>query len=313
LKGIRIVTKKLDSIASLKVDYFLIYIFLQAGRRILGRNKSKLSRIIMNDSKKDYSSIKPTNSFEDLVRIMEILRVECPWDRKQTHESIKDLMVEEIYEAIEAIDNKDYQELKKELGDLLLHIVFHAEMAREKSHFTIEDVVFHIQDKLIRRHPHVFSDTIASTEAKVVSNWEKIKQGETDRKSVLSGVPTNLPALIRAQRMQEKASGVGFDWKEWEPAWRKLNEEIEEFRQHLLDGDTNRLADEFGDVLFSMVNVGRLLKLNAEDSLRLTNSKFQKRFEYIEHKLAENGLKPHEVDLQTLDKLWDQAKLTNID
>jgi MazG family protein len=265
----------------------------------------------MDDSKKDYSQIKPTTSFNDLVRIMEILRVECPWDRKQTHDSIKDLMVEEIYETIEAIDKKDYDELKKELGDLLLHIVFHAEMAREKSNFTIDDVIFHIQDKLIRRHPHVFSDTIASTEEKVVSNWEKIKQNESDRKSVLSGVPATLPALIRAQRMQEKASGVGFDWKEWEPAWDKLNEEIGEFKQHLLDGDSNRMADEFGDVLFSMVNVGRLLKLNAEDSLRLTNNKFQMRFAYIEERLAENGLKPHEVDMETLDKLWDLAKLRN--
>lgn len=265
----------------------------------------------MDDSKKDYSHIKPTTSFNDLVRIMEILRVECPWDRKQTHESIKDLMVEEIYETIEAIDNKDYDELKKELGDLLLHIVFHAEMAKEKSHFTIEDVIFQIQEKLIRRHPHVFSDTIASTEDKVVSNWEKIKQNETDRKSVLSGVPATLPALIRAQRMQEKASGVGFDWKEWRPAWDKLNEEIEEFKQHLLDGDSNQMADEFGDVLFSMVNVGRLLKINAEDSLRLTNNKFQMRFTFIEKKLAESGLKPHEVDLETLDKLWEQAKFKN--
>lgn len=267
----------------------------------------------MNDSKKDYHHIKPTNSFQDLVKIMEILRVECPWDRKQTHESIKDLMVEEIYETIEAIDNKDYDELKKELGDLLLHIVFHAEMAREKSRFTIDEVIYHIQEKLIRRHPHVFADSVASTEEKVVSNWEKIKQDEKNRKSVLSGVPSTLPALIRAQRMQEKASGVGFDWKEWEPAWEKLNEEIDEFKQHLKDEDFTRLSDEFGDVLFSMVNVGRLLKLNAEDSLRLTNNKFQSRFEYIEQKLAQKGLKPHEVDLETMDVLWNEAKILHVD
>lgn len=262
----------------------------------------------MSVNKIDYSDVKPTSSFDDLVRLMEILRVECPWDKKQTHESIKDLMIEEIYEAIDAIDRKEYQELKKELGDLMLHIVFHAVMAKERSEFDINEVIYNIQDKLIRRHPHVFATTDASTAEKVMANWEKIKQTESDRKSVLSGVPSTLPALLRAQRMQEKASGVGFDWKEWEPAWDKLNEELEEFRQHLEDETSEKLADEFGDVMFSLVNVGRLLKLNAEDSLRLTNNKFQRRFEYIEMSLAKRGLKPHEVDLDVMDELWNEAK-----
>jgi XTP/dITP diphosphohydrolase len=262
-----------------------------------------------NNSSNNYSSLKADQTFEGLVRVMEILRKECPWDRKQTHESIKDLMVEEVYEAIDAIDRRDYDELCKELGDILLHVVFHAEMARESGHFDIGDVVYGIQEKLIRRHPHVFGTTDVDGEGTVLRNWEKIKMLESDRKSVLGGVPPNLPALLRAQRMQEKASGVGFDWKEWKPAWEKLLEELEEFHS-LVDvfGDKEQIANEFGDVLFSMVNVGRLLKINAEDSLRLTNRKFQRRFEYIEQKLSESGVRPDQSDLATMDKLWDEAK-----
>lgn len=262
----------------------------------------------MNHKQNNFSEIKATNKFEDLVHIMSILRKECPWDQKQTHESIKDLMIEEIYEAIEAIDNNDYDELKKELGDLLLHIVFHAEMASEKSTFTIDDVIFEIQKKLIRRHPHVFGEKKNLTAEKVISNWEKIKMTEKDRKSVLSGVPEGLPALIKAQRMQEKAGGVGFDWNHWESAWEKLLEEIEEFKQTLKSGSVNEKADEFGDVLFSMVNVGRLLKLNAEDSLRMTNRKFKNRFNYIELELNKLGKNPSEVTLGEMDRLWDEAK-----
>lgn len=260
------------------------------------------------NSSRDYSSIKPTNKFDDLVNIMTILRKECPWDRKQTHESIKDLMVEEIYEAIDAIDTGNLTELKKELGDLLLHIVFHAEMASESKSFTIEDVIFGIQDKLIRRHPHVFGEPQNLSAEKVLSNWEKLKMNEKDRKSVLSGVPDTLPALLQAQRMQEKAGGVGFDWKEWEPSWVKLEEELNEFKETIRSGDKGLQAKEFGDVLFSMVNVGRLLKLNAEDSLRMTNKKFKSRFTYIETELAKKGLRPDQVNLEEMDKLWDEAK-----
>lgn len=260
------------------------------------------------NSAKDYSIVKPTNKFDDLVRIMTILRKECPWDRKQTHESIKDLMVEEIYEAIDAIDAGNLAELKKELGDLLLHIVFHAEMASETAAFTIEDVIFGIQEKLIRRHPHVFGEKQDLSTEKVLSNWEKLKMNEKDRKSVLSGVPDTLPALLQGQRMQEKAGGVGFDWKEWEPSWAKLEEELSEFKETIQSGDKVAQSKEFGDVLFSMVNVGRLLKLNAEDSLRLTNKKFKSRFTYIETELAKNGLRPDQVGLEEMDRLWDEAK-----
>lgn len=261
-----------------------------------------------NKASINYSDIQATSKFDDLVNIMTILRRECPWDRKQTHESIKDLMVEEIYEAIDAIDSGNMDELRKELGDLLLHIVFHAEMASETKSFTIGDIIFGIQDKLIRRHPHVFGDPQNLTAEKVLSNWEKLKMSEKDRKSVLSGVPDTLPALLQGQRMQEKAGGVGFDWKEWQPSWIKLEEELKEFQETIQSGDKIAQSREFGDVLFSMVNVGRLLNLNAEDSLRLTNKKFKSRFTYIEIELAKRGLRPDEVSIEEMDMLWNEAK-----
>ncbi|MEX0928232.1 MAG: nucleoside triphosphate pyrophosphohydrolase [Balneolales bacterium] len=255
-----------------------------------------------------HKNIKPTDQFEDLVEIMTILRRECPWDRKQTHESIKDLMVEEIYEAIDAIDRQDQEDLRKELGDLLLHIVFHSEMASEKKHFTIRDVIYSIQEKLIRRHPHVFADTEAADSKQVTRNWESIKMKEGGRKSVLEGVPQTLPGLLRAQRMQEKAGAVGFDWKYWKEAWKKLEEELEEFREQVEAQNQEEARREFGDLLFSVVNVGRLLGLDAEDSIRMTNRKFQQRFEYIERKLAGKKLSPGEVSLEEMDKIWEESK-----
>lgn len=250
----------------------------------------------------------PTRHFSDLVEIMAILRKECPWDRQQTHESIKDLMVEEIYEAIEAIDNDDPAELRKELGDLLLHVVFHTEIARESGKFDIGEVIYGIQEKLIRRHPHVFADTKADDSSTVVRNWEDLKMKESERKSVLQGVPDTLPSLIKAQRMQEKAAAVGFDWQTWQQAWPKLQEEIEEFRQVAEKGSEEEKADEFGDLLFSLVNVGRLAGLNAEDSLRLTNRKFKQRFQYIEEVLNGQGKKLQDTSLEEMDKIWDAAK-----
>lgn len=250
----------------------------------------------------------PTRNFYDLVKIMNILRNECPWDKKQTHESIRDLMVEEIYEAIEAIDQQDFDELKKELGDILLHVLFHAEMAHEKSRFSIDDVIFGIQDKLIRRHPHVFGDVDAKDSDTVTRNWESIKQKEKDRKSVLQGVPETLPGLLKAQRMQEKAGAVGFDWKKWPEAWKKLEEELEEFKEALQDGNEVEKEKEFGDLIFSLVNVGRLAGLDAENSLRLTNTKFKKRFTYIEQKLAVLGKSPSDATLEEMDDLWNESK-----
>ncbi|MBP3192549.1 nucleoside triphosphate pyrophosphohydrolase [Natronogracilivirga saccharolytica] len=251
---------------------------------------------------------KPTRNFSDLVEIMTILRKECPWDRKQTHESIKDLMVEEIYEAIEAIDDNDPDELRKELGDLLLHVVFQTEIARESGRFDIGDVIWTIQEKLIRRHPHVFEDTDAADSETVKRNWEDLKMKEGERKSVLQGVPDTLPALIKAYRMQDKAAGVGFDWKSWKLAWPKLQEEIEEFRQAAEKGSEEERNEEFGDLLFSMVNVGRLMGINAEDALRMTNRKFKYRFQHIEKVINGEGKNMRDTSLEEMDRIWDAAK-----
>lgn len=249
----------------------------------------------------------PSRRFEDLVKLVAVLRKECPWDRKQTHESIKDNLIEEAYEAIEALDQGDMDEFRKELGDLLLHVVFHSKMASETATFDIGDVIWTLMDKLIRRHPHVFGDTSVEDDGEVAENWENIKLKE-GKKSTLDGLPVHLPALIRAQRMQEKAANVGFDWSRWEDAWTKLEEEMQEFRESLKSGDKEASADEFGDVLFSMVNVARYFDLVAEDSLRLTNRKFEQRFRYIEAKLKEKGKSLKDSDLEEMDRYWEEAK-----
>lgn len=251
--------------------------------------------------------MKPSRKFEDLVELVAILRNECPWDRKQTHESIKDNLIEEAYEAIEALDNKDFDEFKKEIGDLLLHVVFHSRMASETDTFDIGDVIYTLMEKLIRRHPHVFGDTVVDGEEQVSENWENIKLKE-GKESTLDGLPGQLPALIRAQRMQEKAANVGFDWPEWKLAWEKLDEELQEFRQALENGDQKQLSDEFGDVLFSLVNVSRYFELNAEDSLRKTNAKFEHRFRYIEKKLKEQDKTLKDSSLEEMDAYWNEAK-----
>ncbi|MDZ7714662.1 MAG: nucleoside triphosphate pyrophosphohydrolase [Balneolaceae bacterium] len=248
-----------------------------------------------------------TKDFSDLVEIVKILRKECPWDRKQTHQSIKDNLIEEAYEAVEAIDNENFEELKKELGDLLLHVIFHSQMATETESFNIEDVILSIQEKLIRRHPHVFGDTEAQNEQQVAENWESIKMKE-GKESVLDGMPAHLPALIKAQRMQEKAANVGFDWPEVDQVWEKLDEELSELRASLEAGNKQESEEEFGDFLFSLVNVGRVLNINSEDSLRLTNKKFEKRFRYIEEQVSDSGKKLSEVSLQEMDKYWEEAK-----
>ena len=251
--------------------------------------------------------MKPSDKFEDLVDLIAILRKECPWDRKQTHDSIKDNLIEEAYEAVEAIDERDYNELSRELGDLMLHIVFQSKIASEHESFSIQDVIYNISDKLIRRHPHVFGDTNAESDKTVAKNWESIKLSE-GRKSVLDGVPKNLPALIKAQRMQEKASNVGFDWQEWELAWEKLEEEIDEWKASLKRQIREEQQDEFGDILFSFVNVGRLLGFHAEEALRGTNKKFDQRFRYIEKRLREREKPITESSLDEMDFYWNEAK-----
>lgn len=252
----------------------------------------------------------PTTSFSDLVKIIKILRKECPWDRKQTHKSIKDNLIEEVYEAVEAIDNEDFEELEKELGDILLHVVFQSNMADETDTFSIEDVIYSIQEKLIRRHPHVFGDKIVEDEDQVAENWERIKLKE-GKKSILEGIPKQLPALIRAQRMQEKAANVGFDWPEFSQVWDKLEEELQEFKDVLEEGDPRKSREEFGDLLFSLVNAGRFFDLNAEDSLRATNEKFIRRFQYIEEQLEGENKTLAEATLNEMDRHWNRAKNNN--
>lgn len=251
--------------------------------------------------------MKPSADFSDFIQLVARLRKECPWDRRQTHDSIRDNLIEEAYEAVEAIDQRDMEELKKELGDLLLHIVFHSRMATEEDAFTIDEVIYSISEKLIRRHPHVFGKETVSSDQEVAENWETIKLRE-GRESVLDGLPRHLPALIRAYRMQEKASGVGFDWSDWELAWKKLEEELEEWRQAVRHEGAEARAEEFGDLLFSMVNVGRLLELDAEASLRQTNSKFERRFRYIEKKLRSRNSSVNEASLEEMDQLWEESK-----
>lgn len=251
--------------------------------------------------------MKPSDKFEDFIELINILRNKCPWDRKQTHESIKDNLIEEAYETVEAIDDKNYDELSRELGDLLLHIVFHSKMASETDSFTINDVIYRVSEKLIRRHPHVFDNVDVNDEKEVASNWESIKLKE-GKVSVLDGIPRHLPGLIRAQRMQEKAGNVGFDWAEWQLAWEKLDEEINEWRESVADQSKENQREEFGDLLFSIVNVGRLLDLNAEDSLRMANKKFSNRFRYIENRLSEQGKSITESTLEEMDKYWEESK-----
>lgn len=254
--------------------------------------------------------MQPSKKFEDLIELVSILRKECPWDKKQTHHSIKDNLIEEAYEAIEALDNDDFDEFKKELGDLLLHVVFHSNIASETNTFDVGDVIYTLMEKLIRRHPHVFGEQTVSNEGEVAENWENIKLKE-GKKSTLDGLPAHLPSLIRAQRMQEKAANVGFDWPEWKLAWEKLDEELAEFKETLQNNDINASSEEFGDVLFSIVNVARYFNLVAEDSLRQTNKKFEKRFKYIESELKKSDKSVKEATLDEMDLLWEKAKSVN--
>lgn len=245
----------------------------------------------------------------DFVAIVRQLRRDCPWDRVQTHESVKHLLIEEAYETVEAIDHEDWDELKKELGDLLLHVVFHSTIAEQDERFTLQDVIDTEAQKLIRRHPHVFGDTQVDGVDQVLTNWEQIKMQEGQKKSALEGVPRHLPALLRAHRMQEKAAGVGFDFPNSEQTWQKVEEELTEF-QALAESDAS-LAEkeaEFGDLLFALVNYARFVGLTPENALSRTNDKFIRRFQHIEQRLAEQNQTMQDVDLATMDTFWDEAK-----
>ncbi|UNY97579.1 nucleoside triphosphate pyrophosphohydrolase [Zhouia spongiae] len=254
-----------------------------------------------------YSREKQLKAFDRLLTIMDELREQCPWDRKQTMQSLRHLTIEETYELGDAILDNDLDEVKKELGDLLLHIVFYAKIGSEKSSFDIADVADSICDKLVDRHPHIYGDVEVKDEEEVKRNWESLKLKE-GKKSVLEGVPKSLPALVKANRIQDKVAGVGFDWEKPEQVWEKLKEELSEFEEEVKVGDKDKIEAEFGDVMFSMINYARFLDVNPENALERTNKKFIKRFRYLEQKSAEINKQLKDMTLAEMDVFWEEAK-----
>ncbi|WP_298520223.1 nucleoside triphosphate pyrophosphohydrolase [uncultured Kordia sp.] len=246
-------------------------------------------------------------AFDRLLTIMDELREQCPWDRKQTLQSLRHLTIEETYELGDAILENDLDEVKKELGDLLLHIVFYAKIGSETKDFDIADVANGICEKLINRHPHIYGDVEVNDEEDVKRNWENLKLKE-GKKSVLEGVPKSLPALVKANRIQDKVAGVGFDWEEPAQVWEKLQEELSEFQEEVAKGDEQAMESEFGDVMFSMINYARFLKIDPENALERTNKKFIKRFQYLEQKAAGLNKKLSDMTLAEMDVFWEEAK-----
>lgn len=251
-------------------------------------------------------------AFDRLLTIMDELRENCPWDKKQTIESLRHLTIEETYELSDAIIEGDLQEIKKEIGDIMLHLVFYARIASETKTFDITDVINSLCEKLIVRHPHIYSDVVADDEETVKTNWEKIKLKEGN-KSVLEGVPKSLPALVKAIRIQDKARGVGFDWEKKEQVWQKVEEEMQEFKEEFnvtsdVPVDREKAMGEFGDVLFSLVNYARFINIDPEEALERTNKKFIKRFQYLETESAKDGKKLGEMTLAEMDAYWNRAK-----
>lgn len=246
-------------------------------------------------------------AFDRLLTIMDELREQCPWDKKQTMQSLRHLTIEETYELGDAILNNDLDEVKKELGDLLLHIVFYAKIGSETNSFDIADVANSICDKLVSRHPHIYGDVKVKDEEEVKRNWEQLKLKE-GKKSVLEGVPNSLPSLVKANRVQEKVAGVGFDWEEPQQVWEKVQEELQELQEEVQSGNQDKIEAEFGDVLFSMVNYGRFLKINPENALERTNKKFIQRFLYLENKAKELNKSLQDMSLSEMDVYWEEAK-----
>ena len=246
-------------------------------------------------------------AFDRLLTIMDELREQCPWDQKQTMESLRHLTIEETYELGDAILDQDLQEVKNELGDLLLHIVFYAKIGSETKDFDISDVINSICEKLIHRHPHIYSDVVVKDETEVKQNWEnlKLKEGKT---SVLQGVPKSLPALVKASRIQEKVAGVGFDWEHPNQVWEKVEEELRELKAEIQNKNQDAIEDEFGDVLFSLINYARFLDINPENALERTNKKFIKRFQYLERKAKSLQKSLSEMTLAEMDVYWEEAK-----
>lgn len=253
-------------------------------------------------------------AFERLLNIMEDLRAKCPWDKKQTMETLRHLTIEETYELADAILDKDMQEIKGELGDLMLHLVFYSKIASETNDFDIADVLNNVCDKLVRRHPHIYGDVKADTEEEVKANWEQIKLKEKNSKtnetkqSVLEGVPQSLPSLVKASRIQEKVKGLGFEWDNKEQVWDKVEEELAELKVEENHQDQEKMEEEFGDVLFSLINYARWIGVNPENALEKTNKKFIKRFQWMESKTKADGKDLSEMNLIEMDKYWDAAK-----
>ena len=249
----------------------------------------------------------PKKEFSDFVRIVRRLRHECPWDKEQTHQSIRHSLIEEAYEVVETLDENNLEELRKELGDLLLHVVMHATMAEQEKEFTLKGVIEGISDKLVRRHPHIFGTRKVMNVQEVKHNWERLKMAE-GRESVLEGVPKHLPALQRASRIQERAARVGFDWKKREDVWKKVEEEAGELKRVLRTRNKKRREEECGDFLFALVNYARFVDVNPENALRSTIEKFERRFRYIETELKKAGKDIHDSTLEEMDEHWNKAK-----
>jgi tetrapyrrole methylase family protein/MazG family protein len=248
--------------------------------------------------------------FDDLVDIMARLRGDngCPWDRCQTRETLRPFLIEETYEILEALDREDDQGLREELGDLLFHIIFMARIAQEEGAFDIYDVISAVAEKMVRRHPHVFGNSEVSDPHEVEANWEKLKAAEKQRESLMEGLPRHLPALMRAYRLTQRASKVGFDWEDKDQVWGKLEEELKEFQAALSKGNEDDLRNELGDILFTLVNLARFIDVDPEDALRKVTNKFIKRFHYIEKRLHEEGKDLHEASLAEMDALWEESK-----
>jgi len=250
---------------------------------------------------------KKSKAFVRLLTIMDELREKCPWDKKQTLDSLRYLTIEELYELSDAILDKDTDEIKKELGDILLHIVFYSRIASETNDFDITDVINSVCDKLIHRHPHIYGDVNVKDEVEVKKNWEKLKLKE-GKKSVLEGVPKSLPAIVKSFRIQEKVRGIGFDWDNKNQVWEKVVEEIEELKIEIKNGNQDRIESEFGDVLFALTNYARFVNVNPEDALERTNKRFIKRFQIMEKMIYAEGLSLSDMSLSEMDVFWDKAK-----
>ena len=250
---------------------------------------------------------KQLEAFDTLLNIMDEIREKCPWDRKQTMQSLRHLTIEETYELGDAILDNDSAEIKKELGDLLLHIVFYAKIASESEGFDIKDVITGINEKLVHRHPHVFGDFKAETEEEVAKNWEQLKLKE-GKKSILEGVPKSLPALVKSSRIQDKVASAGFDWEKSEQVFEKVQEEIHELHEEVLNKNQSRIESEFGDVLFSLINYARFIKVDPESALERTNKKFINRFQYLEKEAAKEGKKLTEMSLDDMNIHWEKSK-----